>query len=390
MTNSGLVKQTKILFICNYGLLFGANRSLLTLVEYFNRNPHYLVRVIVPTKQTMYYALKEKRIDVRHYLFFPSFLYLKFMLKHLLLPFTILINTLVLPFLLFRINKFSPDIIYSNTSAENLGIIVAKILGTKHICHIREFMSLDHGAQFIFGNKAKKRYLEMSDGLIFVSESVATNVLMGNNLNSCQKVVYNGIDSNTTTIISKKIPSSVNIGIVGVLQESKGTLKCLAYFEQILKEHPDMVLHIYGDGYTYYKDKIAKFIENASLQGKVVMHGFVADTKQIYKNLDVLLMFSRSEGFGRVTIEAMLSGVPVIGFDNAGTAEIIKHGINGFLFTNYEDFQQSMNVLLRSDDDYNKIRATAFEHAKHRFNPDRYCTEIESHLQYVLHSNPRS
>lgn len=36
------------------------------------------------------------------------------------------------------------------------GIEVAKKLGVKHISHIREFMDLDHGAQFIMGKKVRK------------------------------------------------------------------------------------------------------------------------------------------------------------------------------------------------------------------------------------------
>jgi glycosyltransferase involved in cell wall biosynthesis len=43
-------------------------------------------------------------------------------------------------------------------------------------------------------------------------------------------------------------------------------------------------------------------------------------------------MCSKNEALGRVTIEAMSRGTPVIGFDNAGTSEIIKHAYNGFLY----------------------------------------------------------
>jgi len=40
-------------------------------------------------------------------------------------------------------------------------------------------------------------------------------------------------------------------------------------------------------------------------------------------------MCSRHEAMGRVTVEAMSACLPVIGFDNGGTAELIEHERSG-------------------------------------------------------------
>ena len=66
--------------------------------------------------------------------------------------------------------------IYSNTSAENIGIFIAKILAVKHVWHIREFMSLDHNAYFIFGRNMKSRLINMSDKSIYVSNSLLESI----------------------------------------------------------------------------------------------------------------------------------------------------------------------------------------------------------------------
>ncbi len=46
----------------------------------------------------------------------------------------------------------------------------------------------------------------------------------------------------------------------------------------------------------------------------------------------VALMCSHSEAFGRVTVEAIKFGLPVIGANSDGTRELIREGWNGLLY----------------------------------------------------------
>ena len=47
---------------------------------------------------------------------------------------------------------------------------------------------------------------------------------------------------------------------------------------------------------------------------------------------NVVLMCSQNEAFGRVTVEALKSGRPVVGTRSGGTPELITDGIDGFVF----------------------------------------------------------
>ena len=60
--------------------------------------------------------------------------------------------------------------------------------------------------------------------------------------------------------------------------------------------------------------------------------------------MDIALVASCSEAFGRVTVEAMLAGMLVIGADVAGTSELICDGVNGIL---YEDDNQICNLNVK-------------------------------------------
>lgn len=373
----------KIQFISNYSQLYGANRSLLTLIEYFHNN-NYQVNVLLPSNGTMALRLKEKGIPFSIVPYYSAFLYIRPKFKHILVPILAILNLLTFPILIFKIKKFNPDIIYSNTSAENLGIFIAKFLRIKHITHIREFMSLDHSSFFIFGRVAKRKYINFSDGVIFVSNSVSNKITLNKELTTSHAVIYNGLNAPLKIIAEKELPQNPNFGIVGILDPGKGQHIAIEYFSKLLVEYPHSRLHIFGDKNGKYKKHIEGLVEKLKIEENVIFHGFINNVNNIYNFVDILLMFSRSEGFGRVTVEAMLRGIPVIGYDNAGTAELISNKITGGLFSNYESFKESVHFILNSSENYNKIRLNAFTKINELCNETKYCQNVENFIGKVL------
>lgn len=373
----------KIQFISNYSDLYGANRSLFSIIEYFH-NKGYKVNVVLPSKGGMSDRLEEKKIPFQIIPYYSAFLYIKPVMKHLLVPILGILNLLIFPILILKVKKFNPDIIYSNTSAENLGVFVAKILKKKHISHIREFMSLDHNSFFIFGKKAKRKFINLSDGCIYVSNAVLDNVQGYDRNDEKHVVIYNGIVAAERSLTYKKLDmGSVNFGIVGVLDPSKGQHIAIDYFSTIVNDYPNTKLLIYGDKEGSYKKQLIKQVVNLNLTDSVKFCGFVSNPKTIYESIDVMLMFSRSEGFGRVTIEAALKGVPVIGFDNAGTSELILDKETGCLFSDYNSFLTSLNFIL-TEENYPLIREKSFENALKVYDVTTYCENIEKYVLKIV------
>jgi glycosyltransferase involved in cell wall biosynthesis len=65
----------------------------------------------------------------------------------------------------------------------------------------------------------------------------------------------------------------------------------------------------------------------------VVAHARVAPDcmPDLYRSVDAALVLARYEAFGYVALEAMASGLPVVGFDTTGTAEVCKNGETALL-----------------------------------------------------------
>lgn len=80
-----------------------------------------------------------------------------------------------------------------------------------------------------------------------------------------------------------------------------------------------------------YVARLRELIATAGLEDRVSWLGEREDVPQIIRALDVLLLPSWEEPFGRAAIEAMALGVPVIATDVGGPREIIEDGREGYL-----------------------------------------------------------
>ena len=79
---------------------------------------------------------------------------------------------------------------------------------------------------------------------------------------------------------------------------------------------------------SYINEKGEVFRQKVTLTGK-----WMVDPWKSIKEVDALILNSRYEGFGMVLAEAMARGVPCISTDcYVGPSDIIKHGVNGYLF----------------------------------------------------------
>ncbi|MFV8808095.1 accessory Sec system glycosyltransferase GtfA [Aerococcus urinaeequi] len=92
---------------------------------------------------------------------------------------------------------------------------------------------------------------------------------------------------------------------------------------------PELTFDIYGEGGS--KQKLRQLIEELDASADIQLKGH-ADLTEIYKQYELYLSASTSEGFGLTLMEAVGSGLPIIGFDvRYGNITFIKDGENGYL-----------------------------------------------------------
>jgi phosphatidylinositol alpha 1,6-mannosyltransferase len=87
---------------------------------------------------------------------------------------------------------------------------------------------------------------------------------------------------------------------------------------------------------------LEKNLESASLTGEI----FGEKLAQAYANMDLFLFPSQTDAFGNVVLEAMSSGVPAIVMTEGGPKFLVKHGVNGFVADDKENFIETVVRLL--------------------------------------------
>ena len=118
---------------------------------------------------------------------------------------------------------------------------------------------------------------------------------------------------------------------VGRLSEDKGTMTALKALA-LIKDKFDGELHIYGKGDADYTAKLHAFVKDHALP--VSFHsGMSAEMPNIYRTHDALVFTSEwEEPFALTPLEAMASGLPVIGTMTGGSAELFRHGVNALTY----------------------------------------------------------
>jgi len=360
----------KILFVSHFSDLYGSNRSMESVVSYFKKQ-NVDVEILLPSQGPFYRELRDQNIKVSCFKYFYEAFYVKKKIKYLTLPLLWLYNIIVFPFLLLKIYRIKPDLIYLNSSVALSIFLIPKILRIKFIVHIREFMDEDFGAYCIFGRWFKKRAVLSGNKIIFVSQAVAKSVV--GEIPDYGKVIYNGL----------KIPSShyefesgIKIGVVGNLDISKQQHLAISFMPEILKSFPNAKMHIIGDKECDYKYKLKSMVKELGLEDAVIFDGFVSNVDEIYSKFNILLMCSRSEAFGRVTIEAMLRHRLVIGFEGGGTPELIKNGNTAFLFKDCKDILESLSVVVNNPTKTRDMVDKAYTYALKNFSEEKYVSEV--------------
>ncbi len=161
---------------------------------------------------------------------------------------------------------------------------------------------------------------------------------------------------------------------VGGLEEVKGVEYLIKAFTKIRVEFPEFKLVIIGDG---SERKNLEFrVRELKIEDKVDFKGRLSlkETKNIMKNCYCFVLPSLSEGLGRVLMEAMALGKPVIGSNVGGIPDLIKDNQNGFLFEpkNLENLVNKLEILLKDKKLAIRMGKNGREFIENNFSNERY------------------
>jgi glycosyltransferase involved in cell wall biosynthesis len=232
--------------------------------------------------------------------------------------------------------------------------------------------------------------------MIFISQPLVDWAIR-ERIASEEKIVkiYSGIELDLFRPVSKdrknKIRKKWNlkqnapvIGIVSKLWEGKGHVVLIEAFKALRKEIEDAVLVIVGEGLLY--DKLVEVVNGNGLRDSVLFTGFQMDVSEIIATFDVAVLPSFFEGMGRVLLEAMAMGKPVVASRVGGIPDLVEDGVNGLLVRpgNVKELADALKIMLNGKKLAQKMGNEGRERVKEQFSADAMVHSIEKVYREVL------
>ena len=304
--------------------LYGSDRSFLQVVEFFKSSGKYsAITVILPRYGPLSDELAKLSVEV---IYMNLSLLSKTYLKSLQW------GKIFFPLLNFRNKKLlidKYDVLYANTSVILDFYALAPFVKARKFIHIREIPAnwlgkilsvlISRSRAFVIFNShsTKSSFAE------FKQSAVIHNAFEGYPSETVQQTEY-----------SKLQTEPLNILLIGRINSWKGQDFTIEALSKISKEN--FKLRIVGSpaaGNENLLSALKAKVKSLDLFSKVEFIEFASHPASEYQRADLIIVPSiKPEPFGRIAIEAMSLGKPVIAANHGGLPEIIEHNKSGFLF----------------------------------------------------------
>ena len=254
--------------------------------------------------------------------------------------------------LMSLIHEWQIDIVHTGTVLNIEGAIAAKLTGRPHIWHIKETVGRTGRVRFLLGDQILfPLILGLSHRVLVMTEFIARPFRAFDNHNKVI-VLFDGVDADQFAgpidcqAIRRKLNLEQDELVVGMCASLSSTWKQHDLFIDMAASLAPNLPHVkfvafghepskarskaYRYSWDYYQGLQAR-VQQHDLNGSFVWGGFHSDIPELMKGLDVLVHTCAIEPFGRIAIEAMAAGRPVVGPSEGGISESVVHETTGLL-----------------------------------------------------------
>ena len=202
---------------------------------------------------------------------------------------------------------------------------VGRSLAIPAISHVRNLLQPEH---------VQKHLFHRFDRIIAISKRIREPLVSGGILTEKIEVIYNGIDlsefdaDDSAGVLQRDDKHLV--GLIGRIEPFKRQKEFVRIAAEVLETCQDVGFLIIGDppeGRSAYLREVQRAVEEYNISDHVVFTGYRRDMPNVLASLNMVVTLSA----GSIIMEAMASGLPVIGTDIASTSEIIQNNVTGLL-----------------------------------------------------------
>lgn len=175
-----------------------------------------------------------------------------------------------------------------------------------------------------------------------------------------------------------------NILYLARLDKYKGIFETIDAFALLEPNYPNLVLNICGGcNDKDFEDKVHSYVEKAGLKN-VRFHGkvFGEDKIRAFKENDLYILPTYSEGMATSVLEAMAFGLPVISRPVGGVRDFFKNGEMGWLIESFnpKDYAEKIECLILDSQLCLNMSRTNYSYANSHFLASAVAAKFESDI----------
>ena len=242
------------------------------------------------------------------------------------------------------IKRIKPHIVHTHTSkAGALGRPAAYLAGVPIIIHT------PHGHVFhsYYGTTTTNIFVYAEKMLSFMTDKIAalTNRERDEHLEEGIASIEKYVIIHSGAMLERLMNMSVDagagrgefgisqdsnvVGVVGRLVPIKGHKYLVSAAKRIIKEFRNTVFVFVGDG--YLRSRLERQAESIGVRKNIIFTGWRKDAVEILDLFDILVLPSLNEGMGKVLVEGMALGKPIVASNVGGIIDLVRNGENGIL-----------------------------------------------------------
>jgi len=277
------------------------------------------------------------------------------------------------------------DLVHVNTITLADPLRAARRAGVPSILHARELITLDEDLARLLRNDPPGVVREVQAAADFIiANSDAMHQIVYKPGRSFR--LYNTVDIARFDLPNELQPERLRVGIIS----NNGPRKGIEHFVRLAilagRKRRDLEFIAFGP-LTEQVEVLEQRVQGERHPVNLRFAGYAADPVDAMRQVDVIVSCSIvPESFGRTMAEAMAARRPVIAYDHGAAAELIRHGVDGFVVP-YGDLELALQHLCMLSDHADlvvEMGRNGRQRAQKLFAPEVFAGQLNGIYREVL------
>ncbi|RAO26411.1 CDP-glycerol glycerophosphotransferase [Micromonospora saelicesensis] len=291
------------------------------------------------------------------------------------------------------IRRARPDLVVTNSAVVPAGAIAARMAHVPHVWTIRESLLSNPSLRSALPRRMIARIIAgLADGLVVISKYVADQMLSAAP-DAGQKLRV--IPPSVAPRPLESVPNGrrgtgtlERLVLLGRYSPEKGQAEAIEALGRCLRAGRPFELKLAGVGDLAAQRALHALATEHGVSHLVNVSEWTDDPHALYSEADATLMLSRNEAYGRVTLESLMSGTPVIGFRAGATTEILAEGGGVLVEPDAEALARALLALAEDHVAVDRLTSEAMRRARELNSAPSSAPSFISYLEELQATRP--